>query len=284
MFGLLVVSGGCIGNIGSGSGTVNLYASDQPAALEAFQSLEVTVDQVMLEQEVEGETEVVVRDLDEPRTFDLTQLVGDNATKITTFDAPNDTYSSISLRVTNTNGTLESGEQTEVMLPNNTLKLQQEFTVDEDEEVNFVYDMNVVKAGQSGKFVIQPVVTESGVNQPISPVDTDEGEGDISVRFDAPPEQGENATVRVTDNGEPVEGATVTVNGEAVGTTDANGTLTFEVSQDEELEVSVEDGDTEAEAEVEVNLSAESNTEIDVGSESENGTDNNSSTEEESPV
>lgn len=55
-------------------------------------------------------------------------------------------------------------------------------------------------------------------------------------------------TVTVTEDGEGIENATVDVDGEAVGETDANGTVTFE-RPDDEFEVSTETASAELESE-----------------------------------
>jgi archaellum component FlaF (FlaF/FlaG flagellin family) len=55
--------------------------------------------------------------------------------------------------------------------------------------------------------------------------------------------------VTVTQNGSAVENATVAANGEDVGTTDANGTLTFETNATEELEIEITSGEQELELE-----------------------------------
>ena len=55
-------------------------------------------------------------------------------------------------------------------------------------------------------------------------------------------------TVTVTQDGEGIENATVEVDGEAVGETDANGTVTFE-RPDDEFEVSTETASAELESE-----------------------------------
>lgn len=60
-------------------------------------------------------------------------------------------------------------------------------------------------------------------------------------------EPGETLTVTAMDRDSTLSNATVMVNDERVGHTDANGTLSFEVPQDDELEIEVFDGDREAE-------------------------------------
>jgi|GEM_PF-3194207 len=63
----------------------------------------------------------------------------------------------------------------------------------------------------------------------------------FSAQFTTDVVAGEDATLEVTySNGEPVEGATVEVNGDQVGTTNAQGTVTFQVPKDDDgIEVQV---------------------------------------------
>ncbi|GAB7012068.1 hypothetical protein [Halolamina salina] len=72
--------------------------------------------------------------------------------------------------------------------------------------------------------------------------DDDESELAADVSYD-------NGTVdlTVTQNGSAVENASVTANGEDVGTTDADGTLTFETNASEELEIGITAGEQELE-------------------------------------
>ncbi|QKY20271.1 hypothetical protein B4589_007715 [Halolamina sp. CBA1230] len=77
--------------------------------------------------------------------------------------------------------------------------------------------------------------------------DEDEHALDADVTYD-------NGTVEltVTQNGSAVENASVAANGEDVGTTDANGSLTFETNASEELEIEIESGEKELELEYEI--------------------------------
>jgi len=107
-------------------------------------------------------------------TVDLTRLRGANATLVERFDLPAGEYDQVRLEVSETEGALKDGSTTEVKLPSERLKLTQEFTVGDGEEVDFVYDVTVHKAGNSGKYVLRPVASESGTDVPIERVD---GEG-----------------------------------------------------------------------------------------------------------
>jgi hypothetical protein len=148
--------------------------------------------------------------------------------------------------VSETNGTLTDGSSTRVKLPSGKLQLTEQFTVGNNESVDFVFDATVVKAGNSGKYILTPVVSESGTDVPIKEVAEDEDSG-LGARFVGSVDRGAAATVKVTHKGEPVAGATVETD-EGEYTTAGDGTVTFDVPADAEeveVEVAYEDGEVE---------------------------------------
>jgi hypothetical protein len=216
-------------------------------------------------------------------TVDLTALRGANATMIEQFDVPNGTYNTVFVHVGQVNATLTTGESVNVKLPSQKLQLDQPFTVGSGSEVEFVFDIAVHEAGNSGKYILKPVVGESGTDVPIRDVDgeAEEGENDegeqgendegeeqendegeeqendednrsvasLEATFVGTVTQGEDATVAVTSEGDPVANATVTVGDEPVGTTDTDGRITFSVPDSESVTVEIRRGDAEAELE-----------------------------------
>ena len=294
----LVVLAGCAGGIAgpdatgaestSGSGTVQFYVSDEENAIGQFEHLNVTVTSVGFQRAdasgdagatgnasadttmganattaAENETgEWVERDVDS-RTVDLTELQGANATLLGDLSVPSGEYGKVFVHVGGVNGTLQTGEQVNVKLPSQKLQLSRGFAVSSESSVNFVFDITVFEAGNSGKFVLKPVASESGTDVPIEV--TEEAEGDapelrasvvgnvsagenesepgddgdgaqanasaeLAVALDGSFAAGEEATVVVTDgSGEAVENATVAVDGTIVGQTDADGELTVDV-------------------------------------------------------
>jgi len=195
------------------------------------------------------------------RTVDLTELRGANATMLDQFDVPNGTYTKVFVYVDAVNATLESGERVNVKLPSEKLHINERFAVEDGSDVDFVFDIAVHEAGNSGKYILKPVISQSGTDVDIERVDDEgedrgtdgedegESEGELQAAFVGSVAPGEDATVEVTRRGEPVENATVAVDGERVGTTDAEGRLTFAVPDGEELEVAVRLGEAEAELE-----------------------------------
>lgn len=233
-------------------GQVNFYVSDERNAISDFRHLNVTITKVGFQRG--GESGTWVEKSVDNVTVDLTELQGENATLVDSYDLPNGTYTKVFLYVGETSGTLATGEETNVKLPSEKLQLTKPFVVDNGSEVDFVFDVTVMEAGNSGKYVLKPVVGESGTDVPIEEVGSDEPENDdeLNATFVGTVTRGETATVHVARGGDPVENATVRVNGETAGTTDANGEFAFAVGENAtELTVAAVDGDAEAELEVE---------------------------------
>ncbi|MFB6071932.1 MAG: DUF4382 domain-containing protein [Halobacterium sp.] len=211
-------------------------------------------------EESEDSSEWVEREVDS-RTVDLTELQGANATLLGNLSVPAGEYTKTFAYVSDVEGTLKSGEQVNVKLPSQKLHLNEDFEVSSESSVEFVFDITVFAAGNSGKYILKPVASESGTDVPIEPVggDDSEAEAELDVSVVGNATAGENATVKVTRAGEAVANATLTVDGEVVATTDANGTATVHVPESGELEVTASvggsgDGDAEAEGELELEL------------------------------
>jgi len=167
----MLVTAGCAGLTGGdANGTVSFYVSDQQHAMDDFEHLNVTVTEVAYRPAGEDNSSLVTRDVDDVRV-DLTQLKGENATLVGNTTVPAGNYTGVFVRVTNASGVLESGDRVDVKVPSDKLHVNSQFEIGDGESVSFVYDITVVKAGGSGKYVIQPVVGESGTNVPIQPVD-----------------------------------------------------------------------------------------------------------------
>ncbi len=243
---------------GSGStdvGTVRFYLSDQPSIIDEFRHLNATITRIgfhrgggngsWIEFPVNG------------TTVDLTALKGANATLIEEFDLPAGNYTKVFVYVESVDGTLKTGDNMTVKLPSGKLQLNKGFRLGPNESVEFVYDISVHKAGQSGKYILKPVIGESGTDVPIEPVDRDNDRDRDRTRLEAAVvgnvTAGQPVTVSVTRNGSAVPNATVFVDGQRVGTTDAQGRIEVEVPADaDELTVTIRAGDAETELELEI--------------------------------
>jgi hypothetical protein len=105
--------------------------------------------------------------------MDLTRLQGANASLVERYEVQEGNYTKVFMSVDGIDATLTSGESTNVKLPSEKLQLNQNFTVGNGDEVDFVYDIMVMKAGNSGKYVLRPVASESGTDVEIEKVDTE---------------------------------------------------------------------------------------------------------------
>jgi hypothetical protein len=196
------------GEATDGEGTVQFFLSDERNAIDQFEHLNVTVTKVGIHRVADDATPVntssvtetgatpatssptaTATDGDEDdangdwveheanRTVDLTELQGANATEFGTFGAPNGTYDKVFVYVSAINGTLEGGEQVNVKLPSNKLQLQKTFTVGDGEATQFVFDMTVFEAGNSGKYILKPVVGESGTSDDVEIIERPDAAG-----------------------------------------------------------------------------------------------------------
>ncbi|MEF8775122.1 MAG: DUF4382 domain-containing protein [Haloarculaceae archaeon] len=132
----------------------------------------------------------IERDVDN-RTVDLTELTGPNATLIDTPEMPAGKYTKVFVYVSDVEGVLEDGSEVAVKLPSERLHLNTPFEVAAQESVDFVFDISVHKAGKSGKYMLKPVASASGVDQPIEAVGGSDG-GPEEARPDAGPEEGDS--------------------------------------------------------------------------------------------
>ncbi len=251
--------------------SLDFYVSDERNAIADFEHLNVTIEKVGVHRADgggENESAWVEKDVNNA-TVDLTELQGANASKLGTLGVQNGTYDKTFVYVSAINGTLTNGESTNVKLPSEKLQLKKEFTVGNGESIDFVFDITVFKAGNSGKYILKPVVSESGTGDQVEieekddrPEEAEENETEdeadqpLELSLDGNATAGENVTVTVTQNGSAVADAVVTANGEEVGETGENGTIVVTVPADaEELELAAESGEAEGELEVAVQQS-----------------------------
>lgn len=175
------------------SGTFRLLISDQPVAIEGFDSLDVTLSTARVfraDGEADITPEVVNGTRSEPTAsppgtasdddtddgdgegfvefdldsvvVDLTEVKGDRAVSVLEGELEEGRYSGIELRVVGAEGTVD-GEAVDVMVPSDRLRIIKPFEVAAQEELSFVFDINVVRKGQSGGYNLLPVLGKSGV-------------------------------------------------------------------------------------------------------------------------
>lgn len=188
---------GCSGGDSDGgdgdstTGSFRLMISDQPAAIGDFDSLDVSLssarvfragdDEELTSAVVNGTTPApgstptgttgddtaedgagfVEFDLDGV-AVDLTQVTGDRAVSVLEDEIDPGRYSGIELRVASVEGVVDDGA-VDVMVPGNRLRIARPFEVGANEEMGFVFDINVVKKGRTGDYTLLPVIGKSGV-------------------------------------------------------------------------------------------------------------------------
>lgn len=116
----------------------------------------------------------------EGETVDLTQVVGEDAMGVFEGELEAGQYAKIELHAQDVEGIVD-GEEVEVMIPSGKLQITKPFEVTEGETVSFVFDINVVKRGNTGKYNLLPVISESGVagqDVDVNEIDDDDDDDD----------------------------------------------------------------------------------------------------------
>jgi hypothetical protein len=172
------------GGDGSGTSSFQLLISDQPAAIGEFDALNVSLSVARIHRAGEDETmtagvvtesnttssETTTDDADDEGfvefdldgvTVDLTQVTGDRAVSVLADELDAGRYSGIELHVDTVDGVVD-GEDVEVMVPSDRLRIIKPFEVGDGAELDFVFDISVVKKGPNG-YNLLPVVGKSGV-------------------------------------------------------------------------------------------------------------------------
>lgn len=183
------------GDAVASSGRFRLLVSDAPADIDDFEELVVTLDGARLfhadeetetnettDEEIEAnetdDEEMETNETDDDAaadtqagfttveiddaTVDLTQVIGADAVSVFDGDLAEGRYAKLELNVAAAEGIVD-GESVAVKVPSERLQITKPFTVRPDETVDFVFDITVVKRGQTNGYILQPVVSESGV-------------------------------------------------------------------------------------------------------------------------
>lgn len=139
--------------------------SDEVNAIGDFRSLNVTISKIGLQQE--GEASQWIELNPQVEVVDLTLLQGDNATEIWNGYVEPGEYTKVFIHVDNVTGILDGadGGEADVKLPSEKLQISKPFTLSPDLLVSFVFDITVVKAGESGQYILKPQVGQSGADQ-----------------------------------------------------------------------------------------------------------------------
>jgi hypothetical protein len=163
---LAAILPGCTGTA-EAKPNFRLLISDEPNDIGDFYSVNVTISQIgVLSADTDNWT---MYDFT-PVTVDLTKLQGDNATEAWNGSIPSGNYTKMFIYVDNVTGTIKEGigpgDNVTVKLPSGKLQISKAFTVASDKTVTFIFDITVIKAGESGKYILKPQIGESGADQP----------------------------------------------------------------------------------------------------------------------
>ena len=164
----------------SGDQAVNMQflISDEKNDIGDFASLNITISSIGLKPAGDPGEWITLDangDPDDDGTigFNLRPLEGENALVLWSGSIDAGEYNKVFIYVDNVTGVLTEalgGGPAEVKLPSNKLQISKPFTVGEDQVVNFVYDITVHKAGNSGQYILKPQIAESGANQKFNDV------------------------------------------------------------------------------------------------------------------
>jgi len=150
-----------------------LLISDELNAIEFFEYLDVIISSIGVHQGGESgtwhEPPVISDDPDGDGRdgIDLTQLQGENALVLWEGTLPEGEYTKVFIYISGINYELKTGGTADVKLPSDKLQISKPFTIssEDGQVVNFVFDVTVIKAGESGKYIMKPQIGESGADQ-----------------------------------------------------------------------------------------------------------------------
>lgn len=146
---------GCTGS--GGTGTLATRVSDQPGAISDFESCVVTISEVRVKP---TDGELVTKEVEETDA-DLTELQGEASALVDEVDVETGEYEYLQLGISGTEATLQDGSSATVEVPGEApLKFEKSFEIRADERTVFTADFTPVRAGASGRYVLQPVADE----------------------------------------------------------------------------------------------------------------------------
>lgn len=140
------------------TGNFMLLVSDTPADIEDFESLIVSFSKTRIFGSEEGFEEHSLNGT----SVDLTQVVGEKAISVLNIELAEGTYNKVEMHVSEVNGTV-NGTQVDVKVPSNKLQIVRPFEIKANETTKFVFDINVVRKGNTDEYNLLPVIGKSGI-------------------------------------------------------------------------------------------------------------------------
>jgi hypothetical protein len=148
-----------------GYSNFRMLLSDEPNAIEDFLTVMVTITNIGLHQGGESGEWIEPEDF-EPWIGDLRLLIGTNASAIWAGQIPPGEYDKAFIYVEDISATPVSGTAPTIKIPSGKLQISKPFTVTADGAiVDFVFDITIIEAGNSGQYIVKPQIGESGAHQ-----------------------------------------------------------------------------------------------------------------------
>ncbi len=215
-----------------------LLVSDQPNDIGDFAHLNVTISSIGVQ--LAGDNSTWLQFSPSIGTVDLTTLQGKNAAEVWSGNITPGQYNKVFIYVSNVEGNLtaSAGNGTlNVKLPSGKLQISTPFTVSGNGTTSLVFDITVIKAGNSGQYILKPQIANSGASEAFTEVkptqeqkqEREQETSRLHLSLQGASQPGTAAVLAVMFQGQPAAGASVTVNGQAVGTTDATGKINISI-------------------------------------------------------
>ena len=147
----------------STEGNFIFLISDDVNAIGDFESFTISISKIGLLPG--GDTDQWVEFEPEVNEVDLTLVQGDKTQEIWQGNVSEGQYTKVFIYVTDVHGILkETGQTVDVKLPSQKLHISKAFQVTSGSVTSFVYDITVVKSGESGQYILLPQVDQSGAD------------------------------------------------------------------------------------------------------------------------
>jgi len=165
LFAAVIAVSGCMSTNNASEGQFELLVSDQAAAIDDFDYLNVAFSEARIFATGNDTVNATRIDLSNTSSSDLTQLRGASAESLINTSLLTGNYSGIELHVENVNASVED-ESVEVKVPPEKLMITKPFEIRPNETTSFVFDIRVTLRGNeqnSQGYILRPVISESGV-------------------------------------------------------------------------------------------------------------------------
>lgn len=143
-----------------------MLISDDANAIDKFTSVNVTISEIGIHSgNSTGNWTTIIPDI---TTVDLKPLIGENALEIWSGNLTAGTYNKVFIYISDVTGVLAEeygGGIADIKLPGEKLHISKPFTISDNTTTSFVYDITVIEAGKSGKYILQPQIAQSGAEQ-----------------------------------------------------------------------------------------------------------------------